>query len=343
LVGRANAKKATRRAMSVIYLPWPGFRESLIAEIMASGLKSEGRGYGLLTDSLLPLSFARQTLPDVQLLEGASIKEIAEALFMILPQDEEPWSFHSFSALERDKRLLGGERRSELVREALLSLLKKKRRAALRNLKPGAAVVLQHCLLSEDLSGISCFRISPSGEQLLSPFEGGRIEIPEDKTPPSRAYRKLKEALLTLGKEFEPGQSVVDLGAAPGSWSYLALRGGAKVFSVDRSHLAPEVLTHHRLSFVSGDAFSWRPDSAVDWLICDVICNPERTVRLLEEWLTNRLCKNFCVTMKFKGEPDFAAVSELRKILLNRSEFFFLRHLENNKNEITACGSCASR
>lgn len=56
------------------------------------------------------------------------------------------------------------------------------------------------------------------------PWEGGLAgEIPtppESKNPPSRAYRKLDEILAVIGENPRSGSLVVDLGSAPGGWTY---------------------------------------------------------------------------------------------------------------------------
>lgn len=56
------------------------------------------------------------------------------------------------------------------------------------------------------------------------PWEGGLTsEIPtppESKNPPSRAYRKFDEILAAIGENPRPHARVVDLGSAPGGWTY---------------------------------------------------------------------------------------------------------------------------
>jgi len=60
--------------------------------------------------------------------------------------------------------------------------------------------------------------------------------------PISRAYFKLKEALLRSGRCLPPGAMVMDVGAAPGSWTQLLLEHGCShVFAVDPAELSPKV------------------------------------------------------------------------------------------------------
>ena len=67
--------------------------------------------------------------------------------------------------------------------------------------------------------------------------------------------------------------------AAPGGWAYSALRRGARVTAVDRAPLLPPAGGHPNLTTVLGNAFTFTPPARpVDWLLCDVICEPPRSV-----------------------------------------------------------------
>ena len=71
-----------------------------------------------------------------------------------------------------------------------------------------------------------------------SPFANGELEFVEHKVgPPSRAYRKVWEALAVLGRHPQPGERCVDLGAAPGGWTWALARLGADVVAVDKADM----------------------------------------------------------------------------------------------------------
>jgi len=313
-----------------IYLSWPDTFDSLLLEL-------EGLGAERISDLAFRLSgaptcaFYRQYLPNVRVLKGASIKECAEFAFEQCGGINGAWALHSYSGQVR-----GGERRAKLIEEGFLALLKKRNRTLQREMVPVADIVLQLCCLEGEL-----FVVSLSGAEdsnMVVPVVGGRLDFPEDKRPPSRAYRKLKEALGSMLLEIQPNEVVVDLGASPGSWSFVALEAGAKVTAVDRSELDPALMKNRNLSFITGDAFKFEPSETVDWLLSDIICAPERSIQLLENWLQKSLCNKFCITMKFKGDPDTKAVASMRELLDQKAARYLLRHLENNKNEITAVG-----
>ena len=178
--------------------------------------------------------------------------------------------------------------------------------------------------------------------RVLSSLPAGVAHLARDPRPPSRAYQKLLEAELRLGRPIGRGETVVDLGASPGGWSFVALERGARVDAVDRSPLREDLMRHPLLRFHKGDAFAWEPTAPVDWLICDLIAFPERTLELLDRWLARGWCKRFCVTMKFRGTEDYGRVDELKALLAKRAGDFAVRQLDANKNEVTAMGEARS-
>ena len=174
---------------------------------------------------------------------------------------------------------------------------------------------------------------------IISPFAGGLPHIPEDKRPPARAYLKFCEAQAHLGRRCQHEETVVDLGASPGSWTFVALEQGARVTAIDRSPLRDDLMAQARLQFVPGDAFKYRPQKPVDWMLCDVIAFPDRSIALLETWLSEALCKHFVVTLKFRGDDGYAVVDACKKILSRHARIWGLRVLQHNKNEACAYGS----
>ncbi|MHB8080473.1 MAG: SAM-dependent methyltransferase, partial [Candidatus Krumholzibacteriia bacterium] len=174
----------------------------------------------------------------------------------------------------------------------------------------------------------------------LSRFPGGVFTPPEDPAPPSRAYRKLLEAEAHLGRSVAADEVVVDLGAAPGGWTHVALARGAAVTAVDRAPLRSDLMAHPRLTFVRGDAFRYVPPGRpADWLLSDVVAFPERTMELLARWLREGWCRRFVVTVKFRGEEDYPRLERLKQVLADSGAEFQLRRLGSNKNEVTAFGA----
>jgi 23S rRNA (cytidine2498-2'-O)-methyltransferase len=239
-----------------------------------------------------------------------------------------------------------GRNRCRLIREAFRELLQRKRRGLLRAWQDDAPPfamehsLVQLLLVSPERGFLS---IAPAPmpfqfRRVLSPFPKGDIPVAIDKAAPSRAFTKLVEAELHLGRRLAPGETCVDLGASPGSWSYVALQRGAKVVAVDRAPLRADLMRHRHLTFLQGDAFTFRPEAPADWLLCDVIAAPERSIELLLRWLREGWARRFVVTIKFKGHEDYARLDELKHALATQCSEFFLTRLCANKNEACAFG-----
>jgi len=315
------------------------------------------RGRGFVESALSPedaartpcVAFALQCLPTPEPVAAPSISiwaaECARRIQERLADHAGPWRLHVFCCEEEGSDARG--RRCALIEAETLAVLKAKQRRLLRtrvaeDSRPWAddEAIVQIALES---SRAGLFSFAGPGERrrlrrVLSRFKGGIVEVEDDPAPPSRAYRKLLEAEARLGVSIGAGEICVDLGAAPGGWTHVALGRVARVVAVDRSPLRADLAAHPGLTFVKGDAFKHVPEAKVDWLLSDVVAYPARAIDLLDRWLAARLCRRFVVTVKFKGEADYPELERLKAILEASGAEFELRRLCNNKNEVTAYG-----
>ncbi len=239
-----------------------------------------------------------------------------------------------------------GRHRCQLIREALIELMKRKRRHLLRQLRrePSAFTasesLVQVFLLApeEGFISVSVAPVPFEQRHWLSPFAKGEVPVASDQTAPSRAFAKLVEAELRLGRAIQGGESCVDLGAAPGSWTYVAVGRGARVTAVDRSPLRVDLMRSRQVEFVPGDAFRFEPKQPVDWLLCDVLAAPERTAELLLQWLQRGWCRQFVVTLKLGDAPGTDVLGRLKRELPPLAHELFLSRLCANKKEVCAFG-----
>ena len=166
----------------------------------------------------------------------------------------------------------------------------------------------------------------------------------DDPAAPSRSYLKVEEAYRLLGREPGEAETVVDLGAAPGGWSYSAARRGAVVTAVDNGPLKGIVGGMASVSHVREDAFVFRPPrgTTYDWLYCDVVEAPRRTLALVEKWVANRWCKAFIANLKI-GRTDpmplVQRVKAARYPLRSACSRFVCRELYHDRRELTIAGS----
>jgi 23S rRNA C2498 (ribose-2'-O)-methylase RlmM len=234
--------------------------------------------------------------------------------------------------------------RVALVERELLALLgTRRKRASRRQVAALAAsdfgedvLLVQLLLVARDrlLVSAAAPRPLPRGGFDVAPWPAGAPPVADDRAPPSRAYGKLEEAFAWMDAEPRAGQICVDLGAAPGSWTYAAARRGAQVLAVDRAPLAPAVARLSGVTAVAGNAFTYEPPGPVDWLLSDVICEPARAIALVDAWLPR--ARHLVVTVKFKGRDQYGALAALSPLFDRaRPAFARLKHLAHNKNEVT--------
>lgn len=336
------------------FLADPGTERHLLAELAR---RAPGYGHRLAEEGIVEsgialdpgappvLAFARQTLVDAGTHAAPSIGEwgkvLAEAAMDRLPDG--PWRLHIAPRYGAGR---AGERRAALIGEAVGDRLARRRKGLLRALEPGTAPfrpetsLAQLILVAPDRGwlSIAAAPLPFALRGIVSPFPLGEVEVPRDPAPPSRAYAKLIEAEMRLGVRIAAGETCVDLGAAPGSWSHVALARGARVIAVDRSPLRDDLMAHPALEFRRGDAFRFEPEHPVDWLLCDVIAAPERSIELCLDWVRRRLARRFVVTVKFTGEERYAELDALAEGLPAECSELYIVRLSSNKNEVTAFG-----
>ncbi|MBL7543931.1 MAG: hypothetical protein JNL11_08950 [Bdellovibrionaceae bacterium] len=168
--------------------------------------------------------------------------------------------------------------------------------------------------------------------QISLPFKDGIINIPEDKMAPSRAFQKLDEAFVRIGKRPIKTSRVIDLGSHPGGWTWVLAQLAGKVVSVDTVALDENARNFKNVEFIKKDAFKIAPNDIgpLDWLFSDIICEPAKLLDLVHQWKSSGLVKNFLCTIKFKGKVDFEILNQFEQI--PNSDIF---HLNANKHELT--------
>jgi 23S rRNA (cytidine2498-2'-O)-methyltransferase len=165
-----------------------------------------------------------------------------------------------------------------------------------------------------------------------SQFPQGEVHFQETKVPPSRAYLKLWESLTRIGKHPKAGDSCLEVGASPGSWTWVLQQLGADVIAVDRAPLAPSVSSLEKITFLKQDAFAITPKEFphLNWIFSDLICYPEKLLDWVMQWISIDAKVNFVCTLKFQGEVNPEVIREFEKIKGSQ-----IIHLFHNKHELT--------
>jgi len=287
------------------------------------------------------LCFAILSVDDAREVQAASVNALAEGLcacFWDLYRDERidaPWPLVVAPSADRALAVRTKSVVSEF-RQRLRGKMSRVAKLASEELPASVALCRGFCvLLAAENRAIVGSRFHFWGQRRMR----------DDPAAPSRSYLKVEEAYSVLGRAPTRDDAVVDLGAAPGGWSYSAAKRGAEVLAVDNGPLRQGALSHPRVRHLRRDAFGYRPpnDRAVDWLFCDLIENPYRVLGdILVPWVEAGLCRTFIVNLKF-GKHD--PVELLRKVqsggrdgLDRHCSRLIVRQLYHNREEITCAG-----
>lgn len=296
--------------MTTAYLAPVGFEHELRDELVRAGVTVRLRHDRLVVSDDPPVeaAWAANIWHDVEQVTVGSIGEAAKAL----TARQRNWA--RFSPVH------GG--RAKLIAEKLPYVAAKP--IALDAAAPGAPLG-SWTLLAPDVLLLAT--------HCSSPFPNGEVAFVEDREgPPSRAYLKVAEALVRLGRRPQPGQRCLDLGASPGGWTWLIAQSGAEVIAVDKAPLAPAVAALPNVEWREGSAFGLDPRDVgpVDWWFSDIICYPRRLLGLVERWQATGQVGTFVATIKFQGDTDHDIVEEFRAL-----PGAHVVHLHHNKHELT--------
>lgn len=190
---------------------------------------------------------------------------------------------------------------------------------------------------------------------LSSPFHEGVPRLRMPGTAPSRSTLKLEEALHRFFTPEERerllrhGMTAVDLGAAPGGWTWQMVQRGIAVTAVDNGPMDEALMASGLVTHRMEDAFTWRPGHPVDWLVCDIVDRPARVVELMSEWLENGLCRLAVFNLKLPMKQRWACWQDYRarleeSVAASGQELTIrAAHLYHDREEITCCVSPVTR
>lgn len=290
------------------------------------------------------LAFPWLTLSDPQEIRGESVNALASraAEFFLASLRGERIEAAWPSVWLGPSELVGLGRRISAVAAAFHELLKKKlsRVAKLAVPEPPRGMGASR--------GLYVF-FTDFGRMLVA--RGAHVHGPrrmaDDELAPSRSYLKVEEAYVVLGREPAAGETVCDLGAAPGGWSYSAAKRGATVLAIDNGPLKGGALNHPRIEHRCEDAFRYVPPTGQphEWLFCDLVEEPHHVLQhIVEPWLARRWCRRFVVNLKFGRVDAIALLRELRGTgspFTRHAARFHVSHLYHDREEFTVVGEVA--
>jgi 23S rRNA (cytidine2498-2'-O)-methyltransferase len=157
--------------------------------------------------------------------------------------------------------------------------------------------------------------MAEAGNFAMWPMGIPRLKFPREA--PSRSTLKLEEAWHHFipreqwDERLSGDMTGVDLGAAPGGWTYQLVRRGMLVTAIDNGPMAESLMDTGLVTHLMADGFTFKPKQPVDWMVCDIVEKPARNAALLETWLGEGLCREAVVNLKLPMKQRYAEVRRL--------------------------------
>jgi len=329
-----------------------GYERILTREIKtcALNLSTKGKGWVLVKSEgevlskpqqacLFELCFAYHILENPVHLSAASVNGFAEALADLFITDigqqriAALWAYSFFSS--GNEQLI---HRTKTVQKCWLEKISKKMSRVAKLAQEGipysagfAEGFFVH-FIDFDQAFVS-----------FNAFSQGQQRMQMDVHAPSRSYLKLEEAFHVFGHEPQKDETVIDLGASPGGWSYSALKRGAIVTAIDHGPLKEPVRSSQNITHLAADALTYKHNfhEPADWLLCDILESPDIILNLLHHWFSRKWCHHFIVNFKVGREDPLALLREIRSRrggLLQYCRSLCIRQLYHDREEITLMG-----
>jgi len=298
----------------------PGFERDCVEETQAKPVEAvENSGYLVLQGkpklAYRQLAFARQLLRLHGDVNDLTERDRLTPLLAALPEAPEKFSALYLEVPDTNdgKTLSGFTRRFQPLLEEEL------RRTA--RLVDDAALPRLHIFFPDQSRALIASSDPHNSSAALNGIQ--RVSMASDA--PSRSYLKLAEAFeVFLDKKeqalwLKPGMTAIDLGAAPGGWTWQLVQRGLKVTAVDNGPLKGAAAGHPNIKHLRQDGFRFRPQRPVEWLVCDMVEQPQRVATLMTEWFVGGLTQRAIFNLKLPMKKRVAAVNDaldsVRKVL----------------------------
>ncbi len=187
--------------------------------------------------------------------------------------------------------------------------------------------------------------ISHPGNHAPEPMGIPRLKFPA--AAPSRSTLKLDEAFLHFLSAGErekllcPGLKAVDLGAAPGGWTWQLVRRHIRVTAVDNGPMAESLMESGLVEHAMEDGFQYEPRKPVDWMVCDMADQPTKVARRMALWLERGWSRRIIFNLKLPMKKRYASVMECCELIaeqLNLAGVGFaldVKQLYHDREEVT--------
>lgn len=303
-------------------------------------IPDEGRAYSVPPDGK-DFVFARQMVEKARLVSGLADGDRATPLVTALSELAPKGTYRELRLEYLDNN--DGQGIAPFYKKFTPALHNALRRKGLKHDRNDLRAPILHILMPSYEQAW----VGRSRPERSSPWVNGipRLKFPKDA--PSRSTLKLDEAFMIMLDEDErtallgnPG-TVVDLGAAPGGWTYQMVQRGFFVTAIDNAAMDPVLMQSGMVEHKEVDAFHYKPKHPVELLLCDMIERPSKVVPMIARWFKEKHCTwavfNLKLPMKKRYEEYESFLHQFWQLsgLDEETTSLRARHLYHDRDEIT--------
>lgn len=141
---------------------------------------------------------------------------------------------------------------------------------------------------------------------------------------PSRSTLKLEEAWHWFiprddwDARLAVAMHAVDLGAAPGGWTWQLVNRGMLVQAVDNGPMNAELMDSGQVTHLREDGFLFKPKRPVQWMVCDIVDRPARVAELVARWGEQRLAREIIFNLKLPMKKRYEELQKCAGIIEER-------------------------
>lgn len=180
-----------------------------------------------------------------------------------------------------------------------------------------------------------------------APWPQGIPRLKFPKKAPSRSTLKLEEAWHWFIPKAEwdtrlaHGSTAVDLGAAPGGWTWQLVQRSMFVTAVDNGPMQPELMESGQVVHAEADAYKFVPERPVNMMVCDVVDKPLKTAEMAANWVINGWCEEAIFNLKLPMKQRYQEVVTCFNVIAERfmkaglAYELTAKHLYHDREEIT--------
>ncbi|GAA5181800.1 23S rRNA (cytidine(2498)-2'-O)-methyltransferase RlmM [Niveibacterium umoris] len=335
----------------------PGFEKDLAAEFATRSARSSVAGHALATPDSgfvlyefdAPLDEAQRIISYDQLIFARQLVWVRETLEDLPEKDRLAPILAAINRIHGRFGRVWAETADTNEAKTLSSFLKRFMPHVERALNDSRRLIDKNDALNLHLFFIDSSRvfIGTSDPASASPWPMGIARLRMPREAPSRSTLKLAEAFFGLLSEDErnatlrAGLRAVDLGAAPGGWTWQFASRGLLVTAVDNGPMSEIVRATGLVEHVRADGFVWKPSKPVEWMVCDMVEQPSRVAQLVAEWVASGRCRRSMFNLKLPMKKRHDAIEQARNLIYKRMSVsgrdwtLRFKHLYHDREEVT--------